>query len=107
MPKVTYIEFNGTAHEIDLPVGSSLVEGAVQNDIPGIVAECGGSCMCSTCHVYVDEPFAADLPEKEEEEEEMLEEAAAELKETSRLSCQLRMTQEMDGIVVRMPESQV
>lgn len=107
MPKVTYIEFNGTAHEIDLPVGSSLVEGAVQNDIPGIVAECGGSCMCSTCHVYVDEAFADNLPKKEEEEEEMLEEAVAEIKETSRLSCQLRMTQEMDGIVVRMPESQV
>ena len=99
MPKVTYIEHNGTAHEIDLPIGSSLVEGAVQNDIPGIVAECGGSCMCSTCHVYVDESFAKNLPEKEEEEEEMLEEAVAEIKATSRLSCQLRMTQEMDGII--------
>lgn len=107
MPKVTYIEFDGTAHEIDLAVGSSLVEGAVQNDIPGIVAECGGSCMCSTCHVYVDESFASNLPDKEEEEEEMLEEAVAEIKATSRLSCQLRMTQEMDGIIVRMPESQV
>lgn len=107
MPKVTYIEFNGTAHEIDLAVGSSLVEGAVQNDIPGIVAECGGSCMCSTCHVYVDENFANKLPEKEEEEDEMLEEAAAEVKDNSRLSCQLRMTAEMDGIIVRMPETQV
>lgn len=107
MPKVTYIEFNGTAHEVDLPIGSSLVEGAVQNDIPGIVAECGGSCMCSTCHVYVDDGFTDKLPEKEEEEDEMLEEAAAEVKENSRLSCQLRMTEDMDGIIVRMPETQV
>lgn len=107
MPKVTYIEFNGTAHEIDLPIGSSLVEGAVQNDIPGIVAECGGSCMCSTCHVFVDESFVAKLPDMEEEEEELLEETAREAKENSRLSCQLRMTEEMDGIIVRLPETQV
>ena len=106
MPKVTYIEFSGTEHTIDLPIGSSLVEGAVQNEIPGIIAECGGSCMCSTCHVYVAPEFLDKLSEKEEEEEELLEEVAAELKETSRLCCQLRMTEELDGLTVQIPETQ-
>lgn len=106
MPKAHYIEHNGTQHTIELANGHTLVEGAVQNAIPGILAECGGSCMCSTCHVYVDESFLGKLPEKDEEESEMLEEAAAELKSNSRLSCQLRMSDELDGIIVHMPERQ-
>lgn len=107
MPTVTYITHQGEEHAIDLPIGHSLVEGAVQNSIPGIVAECGGSCMCATCHVYVDEAFLDQLPPREEEEEDMLEEAMAEVKPNSRLSCQIRMQAELDGLRVVMPESQV
>ena len=107
MPKVTYIDFDGNEFEIDLPVGHSLVEGAVQHDIEGIVAECGGSCMCATCHCYVDESFADKLPEITEEEDEMLEETVSERKSNSRLGCQIRMTPELEGMKVNLPEEQV
>ena len=107
MPKITYINHEGETTEIDLPVGHSLVEGAVQNDIEGIVAECGGSCMCATCHCYVDEAFLDKLPEMEEEEDEMLEDAASERKSNSRLGCQIRMTEDLEGLIVRLPETQV
>lgn len=107
MPKVTYINYEGESTELDLPIGHSLVEGAVQNDIDGIVAECGGSCMCATCHCYIDDAFLDKLPEMEEEEEEMLEDAASEVTPNSRLGCQIRMTAELDGLIVRLPEEQV
>ncbi|AEI46887.1 2Fe-2S iron-sulfur cluster-binding protein [Runella slithyformis] len=106
MPNITYIEPNGTAKTFDLPMGATLMEGAVQNGVHGIVAECGGSCMCATCHIYVDEAFVDILPEMEEEEDEMLEGATAERQPNSRLGCQVRATQKLDGLIVRIPEIQ-
>ncbi|RDB02471.1 2Fe-2S iron-sulfur cluster-binding protein [Runella aurantiaca] len=106
MPKVIYIENNGTEHQVDLPLGATLMEGAVQNDIKGIVAECGGSCMCATCHIYVDEQFMGLLPDMEEEENEMLEGATSERMSNSRLGCQVRISNKLDGVIVRIPEKQ-
>ncbi len=106
MPNITYIEPNGTAKTFDLPMGATLMEGAVQNGVQGIVAECGGSCMCATCHIYVEEEFVDLLPEMEEEEDEMLEGATAERKPNSRLGCQVRATNKLEGLVVRIPDIQ-
>ena len=105
MPKVTYIEHNGKAHAIDVPNELSLMEGAVQNNIPGIDADCGGSCACATCHVYVDENFINKIPDKESSEEDMLD-MAYEPNKFSRLSCQITVTDELDGLVVKMPSKQ-
>jgi ferredoxin, 2Fe-2S len=106
MPKITYIENNGTEHQVDLPMGATIMEGAIQNDVKGVIAECGGSCMCATCHIYVDEQFLDLLPEMEEEENEMLEAANAPRQNNSRLGCQVRVSKAMDGIIVRIPEKQ-
>jgi 2Fe-2S ferredoxin len=106
MPKVTYIQTDGVEKTVDLPLGATIMEGAIQNDVKGIVAECGGSCMCATCHVYVDEAFAGMLPEKEEEELEMLQGANAELLGNSRLGCQIRISKPLDGMVVKVPSKQ-
>jgi len=105
MPKVTYIEQNGKEHVVDVPEGWSVMEGAVKNLIPGIDADCGGACACATCHVYVDPAWADKLPPKTDMEETMLD-FALEVEPTSRLSCQIKMTPELDGIVVRTPKSQ-
>tara|TARA_B100000029_G_C16847948_1_gene694400 strand:- start:2 stop:322 length:321 start_codon:yes stop_codon:yes gene_type:complete len=105
MPKITYIEHNGTSHNIEVSNGLSVMEGAVQNNIPGIDADCGGSCACATCHVYVDEKWFNKLKEKETAEEDMLD-MAFEPKKFSRLSCQLTVTDELDGLVVKMPSKQ-
>ena len=105
MPKVTYIEHNGTPHEIDVPNGLTVMEGAVQNNIPGIDADCGGSCACATCHVYVDEKWVEKLPKKIESEQDMLD-MAFEPNKFSRLSCQITVTDELDGLVVKMPSKQ-
>lgn len=106
MPNITYIEPNGTAKTFDLPMGATLMEGAVQNGVYGIIAECGGSCMCATCHIYVEEGFVSLLPEMEEEEDEMLEGATAERKPNSRLGCQVRATKKLDGLIVKIPDIQ-
>lgn len=106
MPKVTYIETSGNEHLVDLPLGATLMEGAVQHDVKGIVAECGGSCMCATCHMYVDEAFLDLLPVMEEEEDEMLGGASAERRANSRLGCQVRVSGALDGLIVRIPEKQ-
>jgi 2Fe-2S ferredoxin len=106
MPIVNYIESNGKRHSIDLPLGATIMEGAVQNGIPGIIAECGGSCMCATCHVYVDDQFLELLPEMEEEENEMLEGAAATRTVNSRLGCQVRISKKLDGLLVQIPDEQ-
>lgn len=106
MPKVIYIESNGKQHEYDLPLGATIMEGAVQNGVKGIVAECGGSCMCATCHVYVDEAFLPLLPDMEEEENEMLEATVAPRQENSRLGCQIRTSKKVDGLIVRIPDTQ-
>jgi 2Fe-2S ferredoxin len=107
MPKVTYIEFNGTAHEIEVPVGMSVMRGAVSNGVPGIDADCGGECACATCHVYIDPAWEKRIgrPEADSLEESMLSFAAV-AEPNSRLSCQITMTQALDGLVVRMPEGQ-
>jgi len=106
MPKVTYIAYTGESQTIDVPAGYSVMEGAVRNGIEGIVAECGGACMCATCHVYVDEAFLDRLPPIGEEQEEMLNATAAERKPNSRLSCQIPAIPELDGLIVRMPDRQ-
>ncbi len=105
MPKITYIEHNGTSHKIEVSNGLSVMEGAVQNNISGIDADCGGSCACATCHVYVDEKWFNKLSKKESAEEDMLD-MAFEPNKFSRLSCQLTVTDELDGLVVKMPLKQ-
>ena len=105
MPKVIYIEHNGTEHIADVPEGWSVMEGAVKNLIPGIDADCGGACACATCHVMVNDAFVAKLPPKTDMEETMLD-FAPEVTPTSRLACQLKVTHELDGLIVRMPQSQ-
>ena len=103
--KATFIEDSGIAHTIDVPEGWSLMEGAVKHLVPGIDADCGGACACATCHVYVAAEWAAKLPEKTDMEETMLDFAPA-VKPNSRLSCQLKMTEALDGIVMQVPKSQ-
>ena len=105
MPKITYIEHNGKSHEVEVPNELSVMEGAVQNDIPGIDADCGGACACATCHVYVDEKWFDKLPKKVEAEQDMLD-MAFEPNKFSRLSCQLTVSDELDGLVVKMPSKQ-
>ena len=105
MPKITYIEHNGKSHTLEVANGLSVMEGAVQNNIPGIDADCGGSCACATCHVYVDEKWFYKLSNKESAEEDMLD-MAFEPKQFSRLSCQLTVSDMLDGLVVKMPSKQ-
>ena len=105
MPKITYIEHNGKSHTLDVPNGLSVMEGAVQNDIPGIDADCGGACACATCHVYVDEKWVEKLPKKIESEQDMLD-MAFEPNKFSRLACQITVTEELEGLVVKMPSKQ-
>ena len=105
MPKITYIEHNGKTHTIEVPAGLSVMEGAVQNDILGIDADCGGSCACATCHAYVEEKWFDKLPKKEDAEEDMLD-MAYEPKKFSRLTCQITVTDDLDGLVVKMPSKQ-
>ena len=106
MAKITYIEHNGKNHTIDVTNGLSVMEGAVQNNIPGIDADCGGSMACATCHVYVKEEWFNKLPKKEDGEEDMLD-MAFEPKKNSRLSCQILVSDELDGLIVSLPEKQV
>ena len=105
MPKITYIESNGKTHTIEVANGLSVMEGAVQNNIPGIDADCGGAMACATCHVYVKEEWFNKLPKKEDGEEDMLD-MAYEPSKFSRLSCQLIVSDELDGLVVSLPEKQ-
>ena len=106
MPKITYLSHQGDAYQIDVPTGDSVMEGAVRNGIDGIVAECGGSCLCATCHVYVDEEFLPLLGPIGEEQDAMLDSTACERRPNSRLSCQIQVNPALDGLIVRMPEYQ-
>jgi len=106
MPKVTYISAKGDARVIDAPVGMTVMAAALKNGIDGIVAECGGVCMCSTCHVFVDEKYFDLLPAAQDTEEAVLEIAAEERRPTSRLSCQIKISDELDGLVVHLPTRQ-
>ena len=105
MAKITYIEHGGQKHEIDVANGLTVMEGAVQNDIPGIDADCGGSMACATCHVYVKEEWFNKIPKKEDGEEDMLD-MAFEPKANSRLSCQIVVSDEIDGLEVNIPSKQ-
>ena len=106
MAKIKYIEHNGKEHIVEVQNGLTVMEGAVQNDIPGIDADCGGSMSCATCHVYVKEDWYSKLPEKEMGEDDMLDQAY-EPKQSSRLSCQIMVSDDLDGLSVYMPEKQV
>jgi 2Fe-2S ferredoxin len=103
--KITYIEFDETPHTVEVRNGLSVMEGAVKNNVPGIDADCGGACACATCHVYVDEAWQGATGEASAMEESMLD-FADEVKPNSRLSCQIRVTDALDGLVVRLPEAQ-
>jgi 2Fe-2S ferredoxin len=105
MPKITYIEATGKEHVIDVAAGMTVMEGAVKHNVPGIDADCGGACACATCHVYVDPAWASKTGESSGMEQSMLD-FANEVEPTSRLSCQIKVTAELDGLVVRLPKSQ-
>jgi len=105
MAKITYIEHDGTKHEVDVENGMTVMEGAIKNSIPGIDADCGGACACATCHVYVEDAWLAKTGEKESMEEDMLD-FAFDVRDNSRLSCQIKVTDELDGLVVHTPEKQ-
>lgn len=107
MAKITYVEFNGQEHVVDMPDGNTVMEGARDNSIPGIEADCGGACACSTCHVYVDLEWVEKLPPKDDMEMDMLEFAHEPDPTRSRLTCQLRVSDALDGLKVHMPEKQV
>ena len=105
MPKITYIENDGNSHTVEVASGLSVMEGAVQNDIPGIDADCGGGMACATCHVYVNEEWWDKIPNKEDGEEDMLD-MAFEPNKFSRLSCQVLISEKLDGLVVSIPSKQ-
>ena len=105
MAKITYIEHDGTEHVVDVKPGMSVMEGAIKNNIAGIDADCGGACACATCHVYVDEQWRDKTGVRSAMEESMLD-FAENVEPNSRLSCQIEVTDDLDGLTVRMPESQ-
>ena len=106
MGRVTYIQFDGTPHTIELEDGATLMSGAVSNGVPGIDADCGGNCACATCHVHVDERWTGAVgPPASEAEGELLQ-LAPDVRPDSRLSCQIKMRAELDGVVVHLPEGQ-
>ena len=105
MSKLTIVAFDGTRHELDVANGSTVMENAVRNSVPGIEAECGGACACATCPVYVDDAWSATVGPPEAMEEDMLD-FAYEVRPTSRLSCQIKMSDALDGLVVHVPDRQ-
>ena len=105
MAKITYVESNGTRHEVEADPGLTVMEAAVRNNVPGIEAECGGACACATCHVYVDDAWKDATGEPQQMEEDMLD-FAFDVRPTSRLSCQIKVKPELDGLVVAIPAKQ-
>ena len=105
MPKITYIDTGGTARTVEVKAGLSVMEGAIKNNVPGIDADCGGACACATCHVYVDPDWTGKLSTRSAMEESMLDFAEG-VEANSRLSCQIKVSDALDGLTVRMPESQ-
>lgn len=105
MPKIIFTEANGTRHETEAEPGQTVMEAAIQNDIPGIPGECGGACSCATCHVYVDPEWLEKTGEPSQAEDDMLD-FAFDVRENSRLSCQIRVTKKLDGLSVQIPEEQ-
>ncbi|MBS0428905.1 MAG: 2Fe-2S iron-sulfur cluster binding domain-containing protein [Proteobacteria bacterium] len=107
MPTIHYILKDGSTRSVEAKLGASVMETAIQHNIRGIDAECGGSCSCATCHVYVDEAFLGRLTPPDEMEDALLDGTASERAPNSRLSCQIPVTAELDGLTVRVPETQV
>jgi 2Fe-2S ferredoxin len=107
MAKITYVEHGGKEHVVEVANGLTVMEGARDNGIPGIEADCGGACACSTCHVYVDAAWVDKLPKKDSMEEDMLDFAWAPDAVRSRLTCQLKVSPALDGLRVQMPEKQI
>ena len=107
MPKITYVEHGGSEHVVEVSTGLTVMEGARDNNVPGIDADCGGACACSTCHVYVHPDWVEKLPAREPMEEDMLDFAYEPDPARSRLTCQLKVTDALDGLVVQMPEKQI
>ena len=105
MPKINYIEHDGKKRTVDAPVGTTVMENAIKNGVPGIEAECGGACACATCHVYVEEEWRAKAGGPSPMEEDMLD-FGYDVRPNSRLSCQIKVTADLDGLVVRVPERQ-
>lgn len=105
MPKVTFIAHDGKRHPVEVPAGLSLMRAAIDNNVPGIDGDCGGQCACATCHVFVEAPWAALTGPRTKQEDEMLN-FAAELRDSSRLACQIEVTDALDGLEVQMPEGQ-
>jgi ferredoxin, 2Fe-2S len=105
MPTVTFISFEGKHHTVDVPVGESLMRAATDNNVPGIDGDCGGMCACATCHVYVDSPWAEKLEARNDKESDMLS-FTNELRDNSRLACQITISPALDGLTVSMPEGQ-
>jgi ferredoxin, 2Fe-2S len=105
MAKITYIEHDGREHTVEVKPGLSVMEGAIRNNVPGIDADCGGACACATCHVYVDPDWIAAAGKQSAMEESMLD-FAEQVEPNSRLSCQIRVSDALDGLIVRLPQSQ-
>src|SRR5499425_1546762 len=105
MPKITYIEHDGAVHTVEAEVGATVMETALKGSVTGIVAECGGSCTCATCMVYVDEAWIEKVGSRTAEEEDQLD-FAFDVKPNSRLSCQIKVTEDLDGLIVRTPAYQ-
>lgn len=106
MAKITYIENNGKSHSVDVAEGLTVMEGAVQNNIPGIDADCGGGMACATCHVYVKDEWFDKINKKSEGEDDMIDQAY-EPKKSSRLSCQIQVSSDIDGLEVHLPGKQI
>ena len=105
MAKINFVDHSGETRSIDAEAGSTVMEAAIRNSIPGIEAECGGACACATCHVYVDESFADKAGKPDPMEEDMLD-FGFDVRPNSRLSCQIKVSDELDGLVVSTPERQ-
>jgi 2Fe-2S ferredoxin len=105
MTKIVFIEHNGTEHTVEAQAGRSVMQTAIDNMVPGIVGVCGGCCSCSTCHAYVDPAWISRLPEKSQEEIDTLD-GALDVQDNSRLACQINVSPDMDGLVIRLPENQ-
>jgi|SRR5665213_616456 len=106
MPLVKFISPSGLTRDVEVPVGISMMQAALNHKIEGILGECGGNCMCATCHAYIDPSFLNRIPAAKENEKFMLSIAAEGPESNSRLSCQIKMTEELDGIVIRLPKKQ-
>ncbi|VAV88593.1 Ferredoxin, 2Fe-2S [hydrothermal vent metagenome] len=105
MARIIFFEHNGTRHEVEAANGTTVMEAAVNNSVPGIDADCGGACACATCHVYIDEAWLEKTGSAESMEESMLD-FASDMQDNSRLSCQITIADELDGLVVKLPRSQ-